>query len=168
MAETIWEQICDWSEARTVTTTSEWSPEDWPMETRLEIDVFLDTLMREGFEPPILYRSEYVDCWSMGDVFWNAMEKANPNGGRQLQTGQHEIIANWVDSRKRIEPLADANFETVRLYRHINDAAGAWGDLAERRLIVLVRTMLRGLWTDHEVAQALKTVPSWCNGGCES
>lgn len=37
------------------------------------------------------------------------------------------------------------------------------GAMADRRLVILVRQVLGGLWSDSEVEKALKSVPQWWN-----
>jgi hypothetical protein len=161
LAERVWQDICRWSDARTATIENELSPDDWPLDTRQEIDTFVAKMVASGFAPPILYRSEHVDCWSMGDVFETALVKQHPDYCRQLYTTNHELIGTWVYCSERISPDHDARPETHWLYCRVNEAIAAWGDLVDRRLIVLARSVLGGLRTDDEVIDSLATVPTW-------
>lgn len=161
LAERVWEQVCKWSDRRTTVANDEWSPDDWPHETRNEINTFVERISSEGLVPPILYRSEHVDCWSMGDVFQDALLKKHPDYCRQLYTAEHEIIATRVRFTEQpvIEP--DSACETQWLHKRINEAIAAWGELADERLIVLIRTVIGPLWEDQEVTDSLKTLPAW-------
>jgi hypothetical protein len=131
------------------------------VDVRSEIDAFVEKLDGTCYTPPILYRSEHVDCWSMGDVYDTALVKGHPDCTRRLYTANHQIIATWVRISERIIPDHDSPAETEWLYSRINEAIGAWARFAENRLVVLVRSVLGGLWTDDEVIDALGTIPSW-------
>lgn len=164
LADSIWKEVCRWSDARTTSSIAEWSPDDWPPKVRVEVDAFVAKLRESAYTPPILYRSEHVDCWSMGDVYKEALVKGHPDFCRQLSTTSHEIIATWVRSSERIVPDDDAADETRWLYSRINEAIAAWAQFAENRLVILVRSAFGTLWTDEEVRDALTTIPSWWKG----
>ena len=97
----------------------------------------------------------------MGDVYAGALVKTDPEYCRQLYTTNHEVIATWVRFTEQIIPDRDAAPETLWLYSRVNEAIAAWGEFAERRLIILIRSVLAGLWTDEDVVDSLKTVPTW-------
>lgn len=164
LAERIWSDLRRWSDARTTDSIDEWSPEQWPSEIRREADVFVERIVRSGLFPPILYRSEHVDCWSMGDVFTDGMTKPGSRACLQLLTRDHEIYANRFDATEEVVPNRNAGSETVQLYDRIDEAVHAWSEICERRLIVLVRSVLGGLWTDEEVKASLTTIPGWWDG----
>lgn len=163
LADAVWQQVCHWSDARQNDKLDEWSSDDWPVSVRREIDAFIEKLEATCYTPPILYRSEHVDCWSMGDVYETALVKGHPDSTRRLYTGNHQIIATWVRFSERIIPDRDSPAETEWLYARINEAIGAWAQFAENRLVLLVRSVLGGLWTDDEVIDALGTIPPWWN-----
>jgi len=161
LANAIWQDICRWSDARTTTSIEEWSSDEWPNATNHEVDHFVARLATGAYLPPVLYRSEHVDCWSTGDVFETALVKQHPDYSRRLHTGSHEIIATWVQSSERIIPDQEASDETVWLYSHINEAIAAWSTFAENRLVLLVRTVLGGLCEDVDVIKSLHGIPEW-------
>ena len=125
-ADAIWQDIRRWSDARASVAIEEWSPDDWPDAIKQEVDNFVARLSTAGYLPPVLYRSEHFDCWSMGHVFETALVKGHPDCCRRLLTGSHEIIATWVRFSEQINPDRDAPDETVWLYAHINEAIAAW------------------------------------------
>jgi len=100
----------------------------------------------------------------MGDVFQTALVKPHSDSSRQLQTESHEIIATWVRYSEQIMLDPDAPHETKWLYNRVNEAISAWSELEENRLVVLVRSVIRGLFTDQEIVDSLKTIPHWWNG----
>lgn len=160
VAELVWQKVLRWSAARTALADDEWTSEDWPTFTKHEIDRFVALLAGSAFTPPVLYRSEHVDCWSMGDVFVTALMRSQPNVCRRLITDAHEITASWGQPSRQIVPT-NAPPETQWLNARINEAVAAWGKMAETRLLLLIRTVIEGLWTDEEVAQALHGIPAW-------
>ena len=164
LAERIWSDLQRWGDARATDRIVEWSPEQWPCKTRHEVDAFVERIVRSGLFPPILYRSEYVDCWSMGDAFTGGMTKLGSGACLQLLTRDHEVCANWFDSTEEVVPNPNAVSETVQLCDRIDEAIHAWSEVCGRRLVVLVRSVLGVLWTDEEVKVSLKTIPDWWEG----
>ena len=160
-ADSIWRDVCRWSDARATTPDDEWSSDDWPAKIKDEIDTFVEKMKKWGYTPPVLYRSEYVDCWSMGDMFETALVKGHLDFTRRLYTSRYEVIATWVRFSERIIPDDGSPSETTWLYNRVNEAIAAWSEFAENRLVVLVRSALGGLWTDEEVTAALGVIPSW-------
>ncbi|MHB8957952.1 MAG: hypothetical protein ACYC4U_33905 [Pirellulaceae bacterium] len=160
-ADRMWQAVCRWSDARTTRLENEWSSENWTEETRVAIDAFVETVKRSAFLPPVLYRAEYIDCWSMSAVYEMALVKRHPDYSRRLMTGTHQIIATWVQSSERIILEDHSPAETRWLYNHLNEAFEAWGEISERRLVVLVRSVIDGRPTDEEVVESMKTIPAW-------
>lgn len=163
LAASIWEDIQRWSDCRTTDSREEWSSDQWPAAVRQQIDQFVAKIDACAFTPPILYRSEHVDCWSMGDVFETALVKPHRDCSRQLRTERHEIIATRVHYMEQIVLDPDAPRETEWLYHRVNEAISAWSEFGEDRMVVLVRSVIRGLFTDEEVVDSLKTIPEWWN-----
>lgn len=161
LAEIVWESVRRWSDARLTAVTDEWSSEQWPSEIRNEIDAFVAKISTHGLTPPILYRSEHMDCWSMGDVYHRAIVKSHPDICCQLFSSRYELFVTWVHVTELSVVHDGAPDDTMWLYNRINEVTAAWGEFAENRLIMLVRRVLGGLWEDHEVADSLTTIPSW-------
>jgi hypothetical protein len=161
LADVIWADVCRWSNARCPVVSDEWSSDDWPSQTRGEIDAFVARLAESAYLPPVLYRSEHIDLWSMGDVFATPLVKRHPDQSRQLLTSKHEVIATWVQFLEKIHARKNAPSETQWLYSRVNEAIGAWEGLTQNRLLLLVRIVLGGLWTDEEVIDAVCQIPSW-------
>jgi hypothetical protein len=76
-------KICDvarFETFRNVDDPSEWSSDQWPVAVRREMDAFACALRSNGHQPPVIFFGEYVDCWSMGDLFDRWL---SPQGGNQ-------------------------------------------------------------------------------------
>ena len=97
----------------------------------------------------------------MGDVFERALVKGHADYCRRLLTESHEISATWVRFSEQIIPDEDSPDETVWLYTHVNEAIAAWSTFAENRLVLLIRSVLGGLWEDDDVSNSLRGIPSW-------
>jgi hypothetical protein len=152
LAESIWKDILRWNDARTSAANDEWSSDDWPAAIRDEIDAFVTKITCSAFTPPILYRSEHVDCWSMGDVFHTAMVKAHPET-RQLYTTKHGVIATRGHFKAQIVLEESTHDETIWIYNRLNEAIAASGYFADDRLIILVRSVLGALWDQYRTSE---------------
>ena len=161
LADSMWNDIRQWSDARVTIAENEWSSDNWPDAIKSEVNHFVTRLTNTGYHPPVLYRSEHIDYWSMGDVFETALVKGHSDYCRRILTGPHAIIATWVRFSEQISPEQDAPDETAWLYSHINEAIAAWSNIAERRLVLLVRTVLGSMWEDHNVSDSLRGIPAW-------
>lgn len=160
-AQEIWSNIQQWSNALRNDDQLEWSSDDWPAETHEEVDRFVARLIEHGFTPPVLYRSEHVDLWSMGDIFTGALGKSDADWSRRLLTHSFGVIATRVSCREKVYPPRGAAPEYRWLYARINEAITAWGPFAEERLVLLVRNVIGGLWMDDEVEKGLREIPDW-------
>lgn len=167
LADVIWADICRWSDARCPVVSDEWSSDDWPSQTKTEIDALVAKLAESAYFPPVLYRSEHIDLWSMGDVFETALGKRRPDQIRKLLTSKHEVIATLGQSLETIRAHKNAPTETKWLYSRINEAIGAWDGFTENRLLLLVRIVLGGLWEDEDVTDAVRKIPAWWVGSNE-
>jgi hypothetical protein len=161
LAELVGEDMRRWSEARLTTAKDSWSPQDWPEHIRHEAESKVARLATAGFTPPVLYRSEHVDFWSMGDVFSAAIAGCNPECHFQLMLEGRELYAAWVAGNPVVTSPAKGCDEYKWLYQRLNEAIAAWGNLVDRRLIVIARSAIGGLWTDEEVADSLHSLPDW-------
>lgn len=161
LADEIQGNLTRWSQARVAEDPSEWSPEQWPDSIQVEVDAFVERLLNFGFEPPVLYRSQHVDLWSMGDVFTRALGAAEV----QLYTDRFEVLsARYEKVAKR--PSSSHQFDEYDwLSNRICEAQTAWQELESRRIILIIRDILGGLWCDPEVESSLDKLPEWWTRG---
>jgi hypothetical protein len=80
LANRMWRDVCRWSDARIGLLENEWSHDDWPAEARTSIDAFIDKIRRSAFTPPVLYRCEHMDCWSMDRQRRQALHRSKRRG----------------------------------------------------------------------------------------
>ncbi len=121
----------------------------------------LEWIIRHGETPPILYRSEHVDLWSMGDVFAGAVEKLTGGPPLTWNFAPREVFAGWLPAAPRLNLPRNASVETRWLHARLKEAAASWDGFAKRRLLLLIRTVLGGLWMDEEVTAAVEEMPAW-------
>ena len=165
LADVIWADVCRWSDARCPVVSDEWSSDDWPSQTKAEIDAFVAKLAESAFLPPVLYRSEHIDLYSMGDVFATPLERSHPDQTRKLYTSKCvEVTATWVKFLEKVRARKNASDGTSVLYPRVNEAIAACGSITENRLLLLVRIVLGGLWEASDVADAVREIPSWWVG----
>jgi hypothetical protein len=68
-ADVVVRRLQEWSAARPTTDPNEWSSEQWPRSVRHAADQFAVQLRAHALAPPVIYFTDWVDMWSMGDLF---------------------------------------------------------------------------------------------------
>lgn len=159
----VWERLLRWGAARKPENPGEWSYEQWPAQIREEAIAVIEKLIAVGFSPPILHRSEHVDLWSMNGDFDDAMQRLKSPYVQLILSHHYELFAVKVGGSEKLAPRKTATPEMRLLCRRINEAVTDWNHLAAPRVIVLIRVLLGGLWTDEEVTNTLGQMPSWWN-----
>lgn len=117
------------------------------------VDRFCAELRAHKTSLPVLYFTEWVDRWSMGDV----VPGQNAVSGRRYMvccmTPAEAIL--WADTR------SDQFDEYQWFAARLREAATAWEGLVERRTVVVMREAFRTSTGDDEVERSLVGVPSW-------
>lgn len=161
LATKMWNDIVLWSDDRTPHDPEEWSHNDWSHEIQGQVNRFVCNLETFAHMPPVLYRSEHVDLWSMGDEILGSLSNGNQDVSRHLYTNEHELVATWARDVRKRTPDAEMTPETLWLHHRVHEALNAWCEITEDRLLVLVRTVLSGLWSDDEISDVLQHLPDW-------
>lgn len=160
LAGEIWNQAQRWSDQRTTDDPNEWSSEQWPRDVRQQIDRLVDRILPEAVAPPVLYWSQHVDLWSMGDVFLHAMSVGSAES-TFLLTDRFEIYLRRASAGDKIPRNVNQADEYRWLESRLAEAMSAWAELAPNRVVILIREPLDSLWTDDEVTASLKQTPKW-------
>ncbi len=116
------------------------------------VDRFCEALRANAASLTVLYFSEWIDRWLMGDD----LPGPGKVEGRRFQTtcfSSTEAL-EWAASYCRHQ---ERQWLTARLREAAS--AGIW--LMEPRLVVVVREILGLSATDEEIRQALDSAPSW-------
>ena len=156
----IWSQTQRWSNQRATDDPNEWSPQQWALDVRQQIDLLVDRILPEAFAPPVLYWSQHVDLWSMGDVFQHAMDIGS-GSSITLLTDRFEIYLCQVRIGDKVPSNVNQADEYRRLEARLSEAISAWAELAADRVVILIRETFDSLVTDDEVAASLKETPKW-------
>jgi hypothetical protein len=162
----------DWSAARDRRDPGLWAPEQWPERSRRAADRFAALVREHGYALPVVYFSEHLDAWSMGDVFerWLA-----PSGGNELlrihadrfelfcyPLPDDEVLARSLREALRPQSLHErAASELLRFLGRLLEAEEACATVEGSAALVVLREVLGGTRLDEEVAAALGEVPPW-------
>ena len=168
----------DWSAARDRRDPSLWAPEQWPEPSRRAAEAFAVRVREHGYALPVVYFSEYLDAWSMGDVFerWLA-----PSGGNELLRIHADRFELFCYPLPDDEALARSLQEALRPHSLHERAASEYlwflGRLLEAEeacvtvegtaALVVLRAVLGRTRLEEEVAVAAGQVPAWLtDAGC--
>jgi hypothetical protein len=166
-------RFAEWSAARTVRDPSLWSADQWPADCRRAVDAFAARLRAEAHVPPVVYFSEHVDLWSMGDLF----DRYLPTGGDlRVVMGDEFVLTCYslpdggtLGSRledRSGQGAADEHPQEHHWFRaRLSEAVRAWDPLCGEAVLVLLRQILEGSVTDEEMKQSLLRAPPWVELG---
>jgi hypothetical protein len=165
-------RFAEWSVARKVQEPGSCSPEQWSDDCCRAMDAFAVGLRSEGNVPPVVYFSEHVDTWLMGD-FWNLL----PAGGDpcfvcgnkfQLacySLADEDALQKVLEESLRPKTSRKQPQEYHWFRARLLEAVRAWRPLVEGGLLVILREVLGGTATDEEVQQSLLRTPPWISPG---
>jgi hypothetical protein len=146
-----------WSQAR--------QGDDFPAQVQVDVDAFAETLREHSAKLPILYFSEWIDMWSMGDLLpelgarlpGGGNTKACTVSGRRYEACCHAPPIRFQTATIDGEPPQ----ESMWLKPRLEEAQNAWAEVVTDWVIVILREPLGGSVADSEVAESLESVPSW-------
>jgi hypothetical protein len=132
--------------------------DEFPVEVQLELDAFAVALRAHSAELPIVYFSEWIDMWSMGDLIPAlGNEKAITILGRRYEACCHHPNISVKATTIGGEPPQ----ETIWLMHRLEEAKDAWAELVSEWVVVILREPLGPLVEDHEREAALLQCPNW-------
>ena len=125
----------------------------WHDNVRQAVDVFCEGLRAHGSELPVVYFSEWVDRWLMGD---DVPGPEAVSGCRcEAACTPSADLANWA------RRLGNQHQEHRWLVRRLREATQAWQPLSGATVVVVAREVLGGSATDEEVTASFQVVPAW-------
>ena len=165
-ADLVVHRLREWAEARRTSDPTEWSKEQWPPEVRRRADAFADRLRGAALVPPVIHFVEWVDLWSMGDMFHRWL---TPPVGRRsilIHGDRFQVYGYSLPDEGRLERhLATAGRqqypESDLFVGRLLEAVEAWKARADQAVLIVLREVLGGLVTDEELVDSLSTVPDW-------
>ena len=151
-------QFQQWQKARTVEDPHEWAPEQWPEDSRHEIDSLVDRIREHAHEPPVVFFAEYVDMWSMSFNFSYPFPLVM--GDRYELTLVDLPLSQ--DVTRQLKKERNATFSENRFFaKMILEARDAWEKVVDESTLLIVRRVVGGLVLDHELEATLASVPKW-------
>jgi hypothetical protein len=165
-------QFRDWSAARNVDDPTEWRYDQWPTSVRRDIDAFASALRSNGHEPPVIYFSEHIDLWSMGDVFDRWLSPDDGDQPIQLHADRFQLwcyplpddesLASHLQRSTRLKRIRERNPQEDRWFTmNLLEATLAWDGMVDPTAIIVLREVLGGLVMDSELEESLNDVPPW-------
>ena len=133
---------------------------------RSSIDRFGVALRLHGSKLPVIYYDEWIDHWSMADLFdyWLA-----PPGVSTPPSVAGDRFEMWCyplpDEGRFAARIAAATVPQFQeegwFVSRLREVVEAWTPLTNTAAIVLLREVNNGLTTDEEVSSSLTEVPCW-------
>jgi hypothetical protein len=164
-ADVVWLRLRAWFDARGSDSVTEWSSDQWPPEVRTQVDAFAERMRANSLSLPMLYFVEWLDQWSMGDLFdrWLLPSEGPP---LQIHADRFEVYGYALPDGGRLAGLLKrAGPQQIDEYDYfvtrLREAVGAWQALTERATIIVLREPVGGLVTDEELQASLSLVPKW-------
>lgn len=161
-----------WAGLRTIADPSEWGPDQWPAPARKEMDAFASSLRSNGHKPPVVYFSEHVDLWSMGDLFRRSFPSSDHHELIELHSDRGVLwcyplpdggtLSDLLRRSSRLKRIRERNPQEDRWFTaHLLEATLAWEGIVDVAAIVLLREVFGGLVEDSEIGESLTTIPGW-------
>jgi hypothetical protein len=166
-------RLREWSAARLTTDPDEWSNEQWPEQVRHAADQFADRLRSNAVAPPVVYFVEWVDMWSMGDLFSHWLTPPDGPTPFVVHADRFELYAYSIpDAGRLARHLASAGAQQFEesdwFVARLREAGGAWQGLVERSVLVVLRQVVGALVSDEELLVSLDRTPDWLSDGSAS
>jgi hypothetical protein len=139
----------------------------WSAEVGRQIRAFAERLRSYSTEPWMVYFAEWIDRWSMGDLFCSHIATLQGVGPITVETGRYQLKCFPVSkavvlSFRSVQQFG--NQEAEWFESRLSEALQAWQTVADTAAIVLVREVVGATTTDSEMKAALHTLPDWLNG----
>lgn len=136
------------------------------------LKTYADSLRSNSGLPPVVFFVEYVDMWSMGDVFGRCLpRRRSPNivnvvqdefevwGYRLPDAGALKRQATRLLSSRSVRETSRQ--EQRWFLSNIVHALDAWDKITREGALIIIREVLGALVEDSDVQQAINHVPQW-------
>jgi hypothetical protein len=133
---------------------------------------FMASLRANSSIPPVIFFAEYIDSWSMGDVFDRCFPRRRIPNIVRLSRDELELVGYRLPDAGALQRNASRILRTKAVREPAGQekrwflstllhAVDAWDDLVPDGALVVFREILGGLLEDTEIAKASETVPQW-------
>lgn len=159
-------RLREWSACRNTSNSCSWTSEQWPENVRQCADDFAERLRKHASDLPVLHFVEWVDRWSMGDLFDRWLMPPDSSGPVRVHGNRFVLFAHSLpDGDKLAEYLAAAEpqqfDETDWFISRLREAVAAWDKLAQHSTVVILRFVVDASTDDEVVAESMRTCPDW-------
>lgn len=158
-ADTIWQRLKNWESMKQVQPLGDAPASDGSLDE--EIAAFLSSLQNHAAEPPVIYFAEWIDTWSMFNLFTGTKMP-----WLQVESGDLTVFGYFLpDHGELSEYLKDKTGrqweEEVWLLYRLREAENVWNIPDFRSVIVLVREVLGGSVSDKDYEDSFRSLPDW-------
>jgi hypothetical protein len=130
----------------------------FPPAIRAEVDRFALSLRAHAASPPVVYFSEWIDHWSMGDVVPALGQPgAEVVAGDRFEACCHRPPVTVHAPTWGGEPVQEAEWLAAR----VREAGDAWSRIAPEGVLVVLREVIGATVTDDALVAALTSAPAW-------
>ena len=130
----------------------------FPTAVRAEVDRCALALRAYATAPPVVYFSEWIDQWSMGDVVPAlGQPDAEVVSGDRFEACCHRPPVTVHAPTWGGEPVQATEWLAAR----VREASAAWAKIAPDGVLVVLREVTGGTVTDDELVASLEDVPGW-------
>jgi hypothetical protein len=132
--------------------------DSYPEHVRRSLDEFAISLCAHASKPPVVYFSQWIDMWSLGDLLPGlGDDRAATIDGIKYQACCHRPPIRFRTTIIGDDPPQESNW----LVNRLREAEDAWAELVPNYIIVVVREVVGGLVEDNEMDAAQEHVPDW-------
>jgi hypothetical protein len=145
--------------------------ESWvlPSDIRREVRTFTRALHDNSEYPPVLFYRQYVDQWSMGDVFGLVGRGKSRPAVIHLSDGElyayslpdRGALLKQLRKERRRSPRSVGRPEKLWFIDAIRDAVSASQARKDGSTLIVVRNVVGGLVDDDEISAAMGRTAGW-------
>ena len=155
-----------WAAVREEADLDEWSSDQWPHKIRVQADEFADRLRANSLAPPVIHFVEWTDLWSIGDLFHRWLLPPGGPPPLAIYADRFEVYGYSLPDGghldRHLTTAGPQQFgEYDRFVSRLQEAVGAWQEVAEQAVLIVLREVGGGLVTDEELTASLSYVPEW-------
>ncbi len=169
---TILHQFQEWNSLRSAERTpGVLDADQWPIAAHRQMDALVDALRTQSDTPPIVFFSEYVDMWSMGDLLDRWADKANEHfiktASPRLELAcyllpDNDRLVSVLRRSLRRKAIRDREPQEARWFvLTLLEAVLAYQPSVSDAVLVFIREVLGSLICDSELERSLIGIPEW-------
>ena len=117
------------------------------------VDQLCDSICKHSLSLPVIYFTEWVDRWLMGD----SVPGPNAVDGRRFQA----TCLSPVQARGWADKCGSQFVEHGWLANRLREAAAVWSGVSGQNAIVVTREVFGLSITDEEIQRSAQSIPEW-------